>query len=244
MRQITISVSLITTILALIFVTGLILIIGIFFINFGLQESSYNFLGKTKKITLDVGLPVTQTFTSRRNGMNQIRIPIGNSSLHLQESILFELLDENCATPLAASRFYAWSADWHGYYAFAFPAIPESRDKSYCFRATFSSDKNLKGEKPTIAATQDPEERFSDRVLTDANKNKRYPGQTLFLRPAYTTGTVSGDISVFIDRMSQYKPWFFKGYFLVTWGILSIGGAILLAGLLVFRKPDDGTELQ
>lgn len=216
--------------LSAIFIVGFSMIICIFIDNFGLQESGYNFLGKTKKITLDVNRPVTQTFLAKKDGLNQVRVTIGNSNIQKNERILFELKDASCAYMIASETLDTRTTDLNNYYPFKFPAIQDSLGKMYCFKATFYSDTDRRGDKPYFSATQDPDPIFSDRIITDANKEKSYPSQTIFLRPAYTTGSIASDIDIFTNRFSpQYKPWFFKSGWLIA-----ISAAFLLSTLALF----------
>lgn len=227
-------------ILFLIFLLGMIGIFLTFLTSFGLGESGYNFLGKTKKITLSPGSPVTQTFVAKESNLHQIRVVLGRSDIKLGEHIEFRLLDEDCQNTLA-SDIYSHKPPMQGAYTvFSFPAIVESTSKKYCFSATYFSDENRKGEKPYLSATDVPDSVFADRTLIDTSKNKVYPGQTLFLRPAYTSGSLSGDLSRLVDRLSQYKPAFLKSWSIITLFTILIIGSTTLAYYLVFtNKPTE-----
>lgn len=230
------------TFLFVLFSLGLFGIFFTFLGNFGLGESGYNFLGKTKKITLSPGIPITQTFTAKEDHMHQLRLVLGNVSLKEGEYIEFRLQDAFCRETLAMTRLSQEPRSQGVYTVFPFPVIPHSQGIHYCFAATYFSSENRKGDKPTLSATEDPDLTFADRTLSDGNKNKVYKSQTLFLRPAYTSGSLLGDLWQLVLRLSQYKPAFLKGWPIVfLFGIITLG-SIALAALLIFIKNSQATK--
>lgn len=218
------------------FLIGIIGIFSAFLIDFGLGESGYNFLGKTKKVTLSPGAPVTQTFTAKQNNLYQIRVVLGNADIKRGESIEFRLMNETCTETFATTNFFSKPRQQGAYTVFSFSTLPDSKERHYCFMATYFSDENRKGDKPYLSAIDEPDLAFADRTLTDSNKNKVYESQTLFLRPAYTTGSLVSDLWKLVQRLSQYKPSFLQG-----WSMAVLFGA-LLTGSVVFafclaKKP-------
>lgn len=218
------------------FLLGIVGIFWTFLGNFGLGESGYNFLGKTKKVTLSPGAPVTQTFTAHDNGLSQVRFVMGNVELQNNDFLEFRLLNETCSDTIAVKKFDTKPGEQGAYTVFAFPTISDSLGKTYCFSATYLSDEDRKGEKPYLSATDVPDPLFADRTLTDTNKNRVYPSQTLFLRPAYTNGSLSGDLWNLIERLSQYKPAFLKGWSIVALFTILFVGSITLVYRLVFTR--------
>lgn len=217
------------------FIAGLMGIFGTFLTHFGLGESDYNFLGKTKKVTLAPGMPVFQTFTAKENDLYQIRFVLGNVNLRRGEHIDLTLMDSACTQIITTGEFNTEPTMQGAYSVFSFPPIPTSRDTRYCFSVTFFSDISKKGERPYLSATDIPDPVFSDRTLTDSNKGKTYESQTLFLRPAYTSGSIWGDLRVLENRLSQYKPAFFKGVMLPLAFLLVILSTFLV--YMISGKP-------
>lgn len=211
------------------FALGMIGIFWTFFEDFGIGESGYNFLGKTKKVTLSPGEPVLQTFTARENNIHQIRIVLGNASIRRGEHIEFQLMDETCTKILAAIDFLEEPKKHGAYTIFPFPAIPDSKGKSYCFSTTYFANEKRKEDKPYISATEKPDPAFTDRMFYDSNKGKFYENQTLFFRPAYTRGSLYADLSNFLNRLSQYKPEFLKGWPILAIFLLLIIGSFALS---------------
>lgn len=222
-------------ILFTVFLLGIVAIFWTFLSSFGLGESGYNFLGKTKKLTLSPGSPVTQTFTAYENNLSQIRFVMGNVHIQDDDHLEFRLMDETCQNTLASEKFYRKPDEQGAYTIFAFPAIPNSQGKSYCFVATYLSDQNRKGEKPYLSAIDEPDPVFSGRILTDTNKGKIYASQTLFLRPVYTSGSLVSDLWQLIERLSQYKPAFLKGLTLQILLVTVVTGTLFL-GIVIIRR--------
>jgi hypothetical protein len=220
------------SLLAAVFIAGLLWIFGSLAANISFPESDYNFLGESKKVKLDPGQPVFQTFTAIDNNLNQIKIIVGNQELKWGEKIVFELQDESCATTLASDTLTPLTPDSHIYYRFNFPAQANSQGRQYCFKATYFSPRDRGNERPYLAATE--EEQFRDHSYTNMGNGRTYEGRTLKMRPAYGTGSLWSDLERLNARLSQYKPWFFKETWLTSLTILTVLGSILLTALLLF----------
>lgn len=225
--------------LALVLMSGLVVILSIPLSQLAFPESHYTFNGKTKKVTLNPDMPVSGIFTAARDGMSQVNIPLGNSDIRWNEEILFELLDGECRETIATTVYTTWTPHFFTYFPFRFAPLPDSAGRQYCLRATFSSPENRKGDKPYLSATDDPDPEFLDRSFTDWGKGKTYPGQTLFLRPAYADGSMWRNLGALENRLSQYKPALFKGNFLFLALILIVLSGIF--GILILRNKDGGT---
>lgn len=226
-------------ILITLFLLGIIAIFLTFLGGFGLGESGYNFLGKTKKVTLAPGEPVMQTFTAHENNLYQIRVVMGKTDLQGKDTLEFRLLDETCQNELALTTYTDKPNKQGAYTIFSFPAIQNSKGKQFCFVVMYSSEENRKSEKPYLSATDAPDSVFADRTLTDTNKNKVYPSQTLFLRPAYTGGSLTDDLWNLVNRLSQYKPEFLKDWSIVVLFTILIVGSIDLAYQLVYTREKE-----
>ena len=191
-------------ILFTVFIFGIIGIFWSFLADFGIGESGYNFLGKTKKITLSPEEPVTQTFTAHENNLSQIHFVMNNANIKNDGYLELQLMDGTCHDTITTKRFHSKPNKQGTYSIFEFAPIANSKDTRYCFSATYFSAENRKGEKPYLSATDVSDPLFSDRTLTDSNKNRVYPNQTLFLRPVYTSGSLIKDISELLYLNSSH----------------------------------------
>ncbi len=209
------------------FLFALLVIFYFFLANLAFPESDYNFeTGGSAK--LYPGLPAFQTFTAKDDNLSQIKIALKNSSIKTGEGIVFELADENCANVLATDEIKNYSVVGT-FYRFNFAKIKDSRDKKYCLRATFFS--NRKGDYPEISISKS--ETFKDSVFTNKGKNKTYQGRTLIFRPAYKNKNILQNLQELNQRMSQYKPWFLKNVYLSAIILLIIILSIVLVLLLL-----------
>jgi hypothetical protein len=123
-------------ILFAIFLFGIVAIFWTFLSSFGLGESGYNFLGKTKKVTLSPGAPVTQTFTAHENNLHQVRVVMGKVNIQNDDYIEFRLMNEDCGQTIATSDFHRKPSEQGAYTVFSFPPLADSQNKRYCFAAT------------------------------------------------------------------------------------------------------------
>lgn len=223
--------------LLVIFVAGLVWISGAFFANLSFPDSSYNFLGETKKAKLDPGKPVTQTFRAEENNLNQVKIMVGNTGLWPTERIVLELADVSCDTVLATETIDFLMPDPHIYYHFNFPAIPDSQGATYCLRTTYFSGWDRGDKRPYLSASEG--ESFVDWSYTNEGNHRTYENRTLQLRPAYGTENFSGDMERLLDRLSQDKPWFLREAALVTLFGVFLAGTFVLVFVILWSKERD-----
>lgn len=214
------------------FIAILALFCFYFLKNLAIPESQYNFLNKTKKITLHSGKPVTQTFTALENHLAQIRFAVDNLSFPREASLELTLLDATCSQTLHQQVLTSAPSRQGAYTLFSFSPIADSAGHSYCFRVLYTNHREKKGEKPALLATDEPYQYFNDRILTDQFNEKSYPGQTLFLRPAYSSGSLIKDLAELENRLSQYKPGYAKGWIL-TIGLIFLLGSIGLGSFII-----------
>lgn len=220
--------------LGLLFVGGLIWILGAFFANLSFPDSSYNFLGSTEKAKLDSGKPISQKFIAKDNNLNQIKIIIGNSNLWPMEKIVFELADSSCESIIARETMTFLTPEPHIYYRFNFPEIADSQGKEYCFKATYFSTFDRGIERPFLGASE--EEQFAGMSYFNEGNGRLYQDRTLQMRPSYGTRSFVGDLNQLNNRISQYKPVYLKGHALTAIFVTFLLGTLLLGWLLVFRK--------
>lgn len=215
------------------FVLGLISILGNFFVNLSLPDSSYNFLGKTREVKLDPGKPVTQLFTAENNYLNQVKIIIGNLHLLPGEKIVFELADVYCENAVAHDTYQFFNLAPHIYYRFNFRKIPDSQGEIYCLQVTYLSPFDRDSDKrPFIEATRDEEEPFRGWSYYDEGNQKIYENRTLKIRPAYGTGSFWSDLAMLNNRLSQYKPGLIKGLILPLLSIFILGCCFLVSWII------------
>lgn len=208
------------------FLAGLAWILWSFFRILAFPDASPDFLGETKKVKLDPGAPVIQTFAADRDGLSQMKVVFGNTDLRPGEQIIFELADATCSATLASDTFQFSTPDPNIYHRFVFTPIPNSQGKTYCFKATYFSLLDRGDDRPYLAAEKS--DASIGRSYTNTGTGRTYENRTLKIRPAYAYGSWVENIDELVDRLSQYKPAYMKELAIRILGIAVIAGSILI----------------
>ena len=206
------------------FIIGLGSIILGFSSQLHFSDSDYNFLGNKDRARLAIDKPLSQVFTAQENNLSEVKIHIGGIDLWPGEALVFELRDESCSKTVATDRWTPLEPKPLNYTRFTFNRVPESADNKYCAYITYTSPYDRKSNDAPYINTND----FDGRNYTSVSKKKIYENETLQLRPAYSTDSYLSDIWRLIERMSQFKPEFVKGFpLLLLFGFVVVGGFFL-----------------
>lgn len=181
---------------------------------------------KDDKIKIGVYFPVIQKFEAGKNNLSRINILFGKSDA-ISGKFSLEVYDENCSRLLREKSvpFQTLSSD--STYDFAFSKIKDSKNKTYCLKLFFTP-KNEKMKNPYVFIVDNS--RPENKSLFDSGEKQEYPGKSLSFRPAYKNDSWWQDFKELDQRISQYKPWFLKQYYLAILFVLAI---ILSIGLVV-----------
>ena len=164
-------------------------------------------LQKNSDIKIPPKQPLQEKFFSTRSGLTEIEILLGGGKkLSHPEEVKFKLADENCAKVIEEGSTKASFLKIKDLYALKFPKITDSKNKQYCLILEYQPLKS-----------------------TAKNLQIYRSDEKIALRPGYKNASIWQDIHELSQRISQYKPWFFKHYFL--WAIIL--GFLVLAILLV-----------
>lgn len=210
--------------------------IGISFIShLPLGDASLNFTGKKDRERLGNEKPVAQIFTPHQNGLSSIKYHLGNLHLLPGERLLFELRDAECQNVIkeATARPIIWTSPI--YTRFDFARIPDSQGKTYCAVILYESPYDRSSDSRPFINTSEKE--GSRYTLLD--KQKTQENETLHLRPAYSSGSVTKDLWSLTERMSQYKPDIIKGLPLLILVSLVFLGSLLLSLWIIFAKEKE-----
>lgn len=215
--------------------------IGISFAtNLHFPDSDYNFLGKKDRQRLAIDKPLSQQFVAQENGLSEVKFHIGNINLWPGEVLHFELRDATCEQTLATDSWTPLEPKPLIYTRFHFARIPDSQGQTYCAYITYTSSYDRKSsDAPHInTSTGEP---FQNRSYTEIAKNKVHTGETLQMRPAYSSGNFFSDLWRLTERMSQYKPDYIKGLPLLILMTFTFFGSILLAlWIILAREKEEG----
>lgn len=207
---------------------------GIIFWHFlgllSFSDSAFNFDGESQQEKFYPGSPLIQKITAAENNFNQINVSISKFSPKLGDKIILEVADESCEEVLAKSKRDMLNWNSPGYEKFKFPAIADSKDKTYCLKFTHILGMFKPDQKAYISSY--PLEGSS--YINTGKSIEEQKNRSLKLKPAYGNGSVWQDFSKLVDRMSQYKPDYLKGEFLMLTFSLSILLILAIAIFIIF----------
>lgn len=194
-----------------------ILLIAVFWKFFSLLSfpDSGILLQKGKIIKLRPEATLTQKFSANRNNLAKIEVLLKGSGVKYEngDKVAAKIADENCQKILREGELKDSFLEIQNLHEFSFEPIPDSAGKEFCFLATFL---------PKKLGTK------SLQFYTAGEET----GQPYSIRPVYKNSSIIQDLSELNQRISQYKPWFLKHYFLdvifLVFIISSIGLVVIL----------------
>lgn len=193
------------------------------------SDQSVSFEEESKKEKMNPNSPIIQKITAKKDNFNQVYVSVNKFSADFGEKVILEVADENCEEIIAQSKIDAFSWNSPGYEKFHFRTIPDSKDKTYCLKFTYVPFKKEQDKKVYISSY--PLEGSS--LINTGKSIEEQKNRTLKLKPAYENNSAWQNFSHLIERMSQYKPAFFKGFFLESIFILSFVLIILVAVVII-----------
>lgn len=171
---------------------------------------------------------VSQKFTTNRNGFHTLDFLLRSPGIKPGDNVTVEIRDENCGKVLRKGNLEIPFLNSNNLYVFNFNPIANSNGKNFCATATFEPGKGGAKNVLMFVNIDQPNGPFASNLIT----GQTYENQTLSIRPEYRNANVWQDLRELNQRMSQYKPWFLKGFFLETvivlFVILSISLAVFL----------------
>lgn len=194
-----------------IFTFLLVMLFSRFLANLSFPDSSIN-LQKGLTVKLQSKNSLTQKFTTTRGGLTKIEVLLRSPGIEFEKGdrVTAQLADGNCQKIILEGKLQSSFLSSNNLYEFVFPKIDDSKNKTYCLIATFQAQKSSA--------------RAIQFFTTGDTEN-----QPLSLRPVYVNDSFWQNMTELNRRMSQYKPWFLKHYFL--WFVM-IGFIILSIGLV------------
>ena len=178
-------------------------------------------LEKGNLIPLTAKSTLTQTFVANRSNLETIQFLFRTPGPKPASTVSVEIADESCTKTLRKGTLTMSFLNSGNLFEFSFAKIPDSIGKRYCLLVTTSA-KNLR-----LFSMPESDQQFGLKNITTG---ETFEGQTLSIRGVYVNENLGQDLRELSQRISQYKPWFLKHYFLETIGILFV---ILSVGLIV-----------
>jgi hypothetical protein len=209
-----------------IFLAIFLLLFAIIFWNFSRAWSFHDTSwplekGEKEKIRTEI----MQKFKAERDGLARIKVLFGSSDVSPGGTFTLDILDEDCKKSVRKIELDITSLESDKLTDFIFPKIKDSNGKTYCL--TLSYDQMKGGKKAEIFLSP-----RAPQVTYFSINGQELTDKSMPMRPAYKNASIFGDIEEMNQRISQYKPFFLKHYYLyfIVFGflILSIGLVIIL----------------
>lgn len=185
---------------------------------------SLNDLANIPAGEITAGTRVRQTFLATDPNLSRVEVRLATYQRRNHAPLVFSL--EEYLSAEASLRTVVAEPDTISdgeYYTFEFPPIPDSAGKT--FMLTLESPQGTPGDAFTAwLGTCDCYPGGTALV-----NGEEHPGRDLAFRVGYHY-EVTSVLDELINRMSQYKPWFFKGVPLATLGLFSLGLTLLAVG--------------
>lgn len=172
---------------------------------------------------ITAGTQVGQTFRATEPNLDSVEIMLATYQRTNTSPLLFSLYEYPAGAPLRTVVAEPESISDNKYYTFEFAPIPDSAGKA--FLLTLESPEAVLGDAFTAWLSECDCYQGGTALLN----GEEQPRRDLAFRVGYHN-QVTSVLSELINRMSQYKPWFFKGVPLATLGLLSLALALLAVG--------------
>lgn len=210
-----------------IFFLFVLLILAKFLSDWSFPDTAWK-ISRDEKIEIkNDGQPVNQKFTANRDGLSKIEILFGSAKI--KGSIEMRILDESCEAVLRKYELKERILDSNQTYAFNFASIHNSKNKTFCLSILSKAEKT--GSKyPAVYINEIPAPHGGSLLIPFSNEEIK--NKSLSMRPAYKNASFFQNVEELNQRISQYKPFFLKHYFLsiitVLFLFLSVGLVIIL----------------
>ena len=179
-----------------------------------------------------------QTFVANRNNLNRIQFLMRTPGIKAGDTVNVKLADETCSTSLRQGTLQFSFLNSDNLYVFDFPAVKDSLGKKYCailsYQSKISKDKYLRFF--TTANTN------GAMTLTFADTKEEKKNQSLSMRLVYKNDSIWGDLNELNQRMSQYKPWFLKHFYIAFIGLFFVLSSLVLIIALIELKMEKKEE--
>ena len=181
------------------------------------------------------GQTFSQKFIANRDNLDELQILIRTPGPKDGDIMTAKLADETCANIQAEGNLEKPFLNTDNVYLFKFPRIADSKDKKYCLLLSYRSGSDST---KYLRFFTIPEEDKSMLLMNTAT-NSPLNGEALSMRTVYRNATLWQDLNELNDRISQYKPWFLKDFFIGTIAILFVLLSIAMIVMLIHMKPEE-----
>jgi hypothetical protein len=179
------------------------------------------------------GQTLSQTFVAKRNNLETIQILLRTPGVKDGDRLRAKLADATCTDILAEGTFETPFLNTDNMYVFTFPRRTDSEGETLCLLLSLQTN-NTKTKYLRLFTTPPTD---TTTPLLNAATKEPLNRASLSLRTVYRNDSLWQDLSELNDRISQYKPWFLKDFFIGTLGLLFITLSITLIAILIISAP-------
>lgn len=159
---------------------------------------------------------IAQKFTANRDGLMRVQILLRSPGIEKGSKMKMGLANENCQQSIFEGFLKDAFLESNNLYEFSFPKINDSDGKTYCLLLTLDS---AKGKYARIFTT---DKKYFPFPAENIYTGEKIGENSLSIRPVYKNSNAWKDLEELNKRISQYKPWFLKHYFLWVIAILAV----------------------
>lgn len=162
---------------------------------------------------------LTQKFVANRDNLMKVEFLLSAEGIKFEnkDKVKMQLADADCQKPIRTGELQESFLNSSNLHEFSFSKVENSKDKTYCLIATFEPSDG-KGKAIQFFVFENKASEFLPKNTTTGEDSSN----PLSIRPVYVNDNVWQDLSELNQRMSQYKPFFLKHYYLVAISILFI----------------------
>lgn len=219
----------------------LLLLLGIFifliffkFFSILSFPDSETILDKGKELKIFPDQAFHQTFVANRDNLNKIEFLLRTPGIKAGDIVTVLLTDATCTTTLRQGTLEASFLNSDNLYVAQFPRIEDSNGKKYCTIVSYQTT-NAKTKYLRFFTT---ENQNREMTLTHTN-GEITKNQSLSLRLVYNNDSVWQDLRELNQRISQYKPWFLKHFYIAAIAVLFIFLSLTLIIALITLDVKD-----
>lgn len=188
---------------------------------------------KGEKIKLYPYKSLKYQFKSGDNNLSAIKLLLESDELIRGDKIKVEIKNASCDLVIREKTLGPLALDSQIFANFNFEKISDSGGKDYCLEITYLSKQSKTKKILYVYLSQNAD--FPGEAVTDTHSGKEYANYSLLLKTAYQKDSIWQNLEELDKRISQYKPFFLKKYYLasivIAFLVLSLTLVILLISL-------------
>ncbi|MFZ2187696.1 MAG: hypothetical protein WAV46_03690 [Candidatus Moraniibacteriota bacterium] len=176
-----------------------------------------------------------QTFVANRDGLSRIEFLLRTPGPNKDDTVRVTLSDETCTTAERQGTLAVPFLNADNLYVVTFPPVQDSDGKKYCAIVSYEKA-NTSTRYLRFFTTENKNEDMSLALATTGEVTKN---QSLAMRLVYNNKHWWQDLRELDQRISQYKPWFLKHFYIASIAVLFVGLSLTLIIALITLPSEE-----